>query len=124
MSLRSASRLTTQGTTLLVRFGDRELEYKYTNLDALLPAYAITVHRAQGSEYPAVVMPLTTDHFMMLRRNLLYTGITRGRRLVVLVGAQKALSMAVRNNEEASRFSGLAERLQDLVGRDNGARRE
>ncbi len=108
------TRLPRGSKSLRVRFGDRELEYPVADLDALLPAYAITVHRAQGSEYPAVVMPLTTQHFMMLRRNLLYTAITRGRRLVVLVGTHKALAMAVHNNEEANRFSGLAERLQDL----------
>jgi exodeoxyribonuclease V alpha subunit len=107
-------RLPRGSKSLRVRFGNRELEYPVAGLDALIPAYAITVHRAQGSEYPAVVMPLTTEHFMMLRRNLLYTGITRGQRLVVLVGSQKALAMAVRNNEEAKRFSGLAERLRDL----------
>jgi exodeoxyribonuclease V alpha subunit len=108
------TRLPRGAKSLWVRFGDRELEYPVADLDALMPAYAITVHRAQGSEYPAIVMPLTTEHFMMLRRNLLYTGITRGQRLVVLVGSQKAMAMAVRNNEEACRFSGLAERLRDL----------
>jgi exodeoxyribonuclease V alpha subunit len=108
------TRLPRGSKSLRVRFGNRELEYPVADLDALLPAYAITVHRAQGSEYPAVVMPLTTQHFMMLRRNLLYTAITRGRRLVVLVGTHKALAMAVDNNEEANRFSGLAERLKDL----------
>jgi len=114
------TRLPRDGKSLRVRFGDRDLEYPVASLDALMPAYAITVHRAQGSEYPAVVMPLTTQHFMMLRRNLLYTAITRGRRLVVLVGTHKALAMAVHNNEEASRFAGLAERLKDLP-RSRGA---
>ncbi len=109
------TRLPRGGGDMRVRFGNRELEYPITGLDALIPAYAITVHRAQGSEYPAVLMPLTTEHFMMLRRNLLYTGITRGQRLVVLVGSHKALAMAVRNNEEARRFSGLGERLRGLL---------
>jgi exodeoxyribonuclease V alpha subunit len=107
-------RLPRGSKSLRIRFGNRELEYPVAGLDALIPAYAITVHRAQGSEYPAVLMPLTTEHFIMLRRNLLYTAITRGQRLVVLVGSQKALAMAVNNNEEARRFSGLAERLRDL----------
>jgi len=108
------TRLPGSDKVMRVRFGHRELEYPVADLDALMPAYAITVHRAQGSEYPAVVMPLTTQHFMMLRRNLLYTAITRGRQLVVLVGSRKALAMAVDNNEEAGRFSGLVERLKDL----------
>ena len=101
------------GSGMLVRFGPRTLEYPFSELDSLVPAYAITVHRSQGSEYPAVVMPLATDHYLMLRRNLLYTAITRGRRLVVLVGSPKALGMAVRNNEEANRNSALAARLRE-----------
>ncbi len=97
---------------LLVRFGERTLTYAAGELDQLVPGYAISVHRAQGSEYPAVVIPLTTEHFMMLRRNLLYTAVTRGRRLVVLVGSAKALQMAVDNAEALRRNSGLAERLR------------
>ena len=103
---------------MLVRFGPRVVEYPFADLDALVPGYAITVHRAQGSEYPVVVIPLATDHYMMLRRNLLYTGITRARKLVVLVGAARALRMAVDNHEEAFRFSGLATRLR--AGRSGG----
>ena len=102
------------GSAMLVRFGSRTLEYPFSELDSLVPAYAITVHRSQGSEYPAVVMPLATDHYMMLRRNLLYTAMTRGRRLVVLVGSKKALGMAVRNNEESNRNSALSARLRGL----------
>lgn len=102
---------------LWVRFGDgagnsRELEYRFGDLDNLVPAYAISVHRSQGSEYPAVVIPLATEHFMMLRRNLLYTAITRGKRLVVLVGSRRALEMAVSNHQAAQRHSALAERLR------------
>lgn len=97
---------------LTIKFGNREVRYPFADIDELAPAYAITVHRSQGSEYPAVVIPLATDHYMMLRRNLLYTAITRGSRLVVLVGAKKALEMAVRNNDEMRRNSGLAGRLR------------
>jgi exodeoxyribonuclease V alpha subunit len=104
-------RLDPGGARLAVRFGDRVVEYAFGELDQLVPAYAISVHRSQGSEYPAVVMPLTTEHYMMLRRNLLYTAITRARRLMVLVGSSKALAMAVRNTQESRRYSGLAERL-------------
>ncbi|MCA8954737.1 MAG: ATP-binding domain-containing protein, partial [Planctomycetes bacterium] len=98
-----------------VRFGERVIRYPSSDLDALVPAYAITVHRAQGSEYPAVVVPLTTDHYVMLRRNLLYTAITRGRSLVVLVGPARALEMAVQNHAQNDRHSGLAARLRARV---------
>jgi exodeoxyribonuclease V alpha subunit len=96
---------------LHVRFDQRELEYPFADLDQLVPGYAITVHRAQGSEYPAVVVPLVTEHYVMLRRNLLYTAVTRARRLCVLVGPAKALALAVRNADEARRHTGLAARL-------------
>jgi len=74
-------------------------------------AYATTVHKSQGSEYPAVVLPLTTQHFPMLKRNLVYTGVTRGKRLVVVVGQMKALAMAVRGGEAGRRWSKLKEWL-------------
>ena len=72
----------------------------------------ITIHKSQGSEFPAVVLPLAMQHYMLLQRNLIYTGITRGRQLVVLIGQRKALVHAVRNNRVAQRFSGLPLRLQ------------
>lgn len=97
---------------LLVRFGERTLSYTAGELDQLVAGYAISVHRSQGSEYPAVVVPLATDHFVMLQRNLLYTAVTRGRRLVVLVGAARALKMAIDNADSLRRHSALAERLR------------
>ncbi len=99
--------------TLQVTFGKRTLEYRFEDLDQLVPAYAITVHRAQGSEYPAVIVPISTEHFLMLRRNLLYTAMTRGRRVVVVVGSRRALELAVKNADENQRFSGLMERLRE-----------
>ncbi|MBX3465167.1 MAG: ATP-dependent RecD-like DNA helicase [Planctomycetes bacterium] len=107
--------------TALVRFPDREHRYRFEELADLLPAYAISVHRSQGSEYPAVVVPVVTDHFLMLRRSVLYTAITRARKLVVLVGSRKALEMAVRNTGESHRHSALAQRLQDLLRADHTA---
>ena len=98
--------------TLLVRFDDRDIDYGLDEIDQLTLAYAATVHKSQGSEYPAVVIPVHTQHYMMLQRNLLYTAVTRGKRLVVLIGSRKALGMAVRNAEIALRCSGLAERLR------------
>ncbi|MEO6594111.1 MAG: ATP-dependent RecD-like DNA helicase [Planctomycetota bacterium] len=108
----------TGGAKAFVRFPDREHEYRFEELGVLVPAHAITVHRSQGSEYPAVVLPLTTDHFLMLRRSLLYTAITRGKRLVVIVGSRKALEMAVRNDDDGQRHSALRERLKDLLRGD------
>jgi exodeoxyribonuclease V alpha subunit len=93
------------------REGDREVEYDSDELDELALAYAATVHKSQGSEYAAVVVPVHTQHFVMLQRNLLYTAVTRGKRLVVLVGSRKALGIAVRNADVALRCSGLAHRL-------------
>jgi exodeoxyribonuclease V alpha subunit len=97
---------------VVVEFDQREASYDFGELDELAPAYAITVHKSQGSEFPAVVMPLAMQHYMLLQRNLVYTGVTRGRRLVVLVGERKALSVAVRNNRTARRWSGLLQRLR------------
>ncbi|HET6285031.1 MAG TPA: ATP-dependent RecD-like DNA helicase [Polyangia bacterium] len=97
---------------LAVRFEDREVAYDLDEIDQLTLAYATTVHKSQGSEYPAVVIPVHTQHYVMLQRNLLYTAVTRGKRLVVLVGSRKALGMAVRNAEIALRCSGLAGRLR------------
>ena len=92
---------------LTVSFEEREVEYGFGELDELVLAYATTIHKAQGSEYPVVVIPLMTQHYAMLARNLLYTGVTRGKRLVVLVGSRKALGMAVRNAGARRRWSKL-----------------
>ncbi len=97
---------------LRVRFQDRVLEYEFSELDELVLAYAMSVHKSQGAEFRAVVMPLTTQHYMMLQRNLLYTAITRARELVVLVGTKQALGMAVRNNRVAERHTTLSQRIR------------
>lgn len=91
----------------------RAVVYDFLELDELVHAYAISIHKSQGSEFPAVVIPILTSHYMLLQRNLLYTAVTRAKRLVVLVGQPKAIAMAVRNNKVAERFTGLAERLTD-----------
>ena len=97
---------------LTARFEGRDLVYGFGELDAaLVPAYAATVHKSQGSEYPAVVIPVLTQHYAMLKRNLLYTGVTRGKRLVVLVGQKKAVAIAVRNASGRRRWSKLDEWL-------------
>lgn len=91
---------------------DEEIEYDFAELDELAHAYAMTIHRSQGSEYPAVVIPLTTSAWMMLRRNLLYTGITRAQKLVVLVGSRRAIAAAVRTAGAGGRHTALAHRLE------------
>ncbi|WP_052512110.1 SF1B family DNA helicase RecD2, partial [Acidomonas methanolica] len=98
---------------LTVSFDGREVVYGFGELDELVLAYATTIHKSQGSEYPAVVIPLVTQHYAMLARNLLYTGVTRGRKLVVLVGQKKALAIAVRNQGGRRRWSKLKEWLAD-----------
>lgn len=94
---------------LEVEFDSRRVEYGFGELDTLVPAYATTIHKSQGSEYPAVVIPLMTKHFVMLQRNLLYTGITRGKQLVVLVGQREAVNRAVHTVSQSRRWSKLRE---------------
>ena len=94
-----------------IRFDQRDVVYDFGELDEISLAYAITIHKSQGSEFPAVVTPLATQQYLLLQRNLIYTGITRGKKLVVLIGQRKALAIAVRNNKTENRFSGLLARL-------------
>ncbi|MDR3554698.1 MAG: ATP-dependent RecD-like DNA helicase [Syntrophobacteraceae bacterium] len=100
-----------EGGHLQVEFDGRSIRYDFSELDELVLAYAISIHKSQGSEYPAVIFPLLTQHFVMLQRNLLYTAVTRAKKLVVLVGSKKALAIALANNSMQSRFSLLKERL-------------
>jgi exodeoxyribonuclease V alpha subunit len=104
-------RMNSDERELTIRFEEREVPYDLNELDEVSLAYAITIHKSQGSEFPAVVVPLAMQHYLLLQRNLVYTGITRGRRLVVLVGQRKALATAIRNDRAAERFSGLYDRL-------------
>ncbi len=107
------SRIDMEEGELAVDFDGREVTYGFGELDELMLAYATTIHKSQGSEYPAVVIPLTTQHYPMLQRNLVYTGVTRGKRLVVLVGQQKALAIAVKGSRARRRWSKLREWLID-----------
>ena len=102
-----------------VEFDGRAVTYDYSDLDELVLAYACSIHKSQGSEYPCVVIPVHTQHYVMLQRNLLYTAITRGKRLVVLVGSKRALAIAVKNNSIEERCTMLAERLRGRSS-DNG----
>jgi exodeoxyribonuclease V alpha subunit len=101
---------------VLIRFDGRQVSYDFSDLDQVALAYAITIHKSQGSEFPAVVIPLAMQQYMLLQRNLIYTGITRGKKMVVLIGQRKALSAAVRNNQTSHRFSGLLARLKAGAG--------
>ncbi len=96
-----------------VVFDQREIVYDYSELDEIMLAYAISVHKSQGSEYPAVILPLVTQHFLLLQRNLIYTAVTRGKKLVVLVGSRKALAMGIKNDRTKRRYTQLWRRLQE-----------
>ena len=98
---------------LYVRFEQSHIHYKSNELDQLTLAYAITVHKSQGSEYSAVIMPITTHHYMMLQRNLLYTAITRGKQLVVLIGTSAAVRIAVQNQGTLNRYTGLLNQFSE-----------
>jgi len=102
---------------LTASFDGRIVTYSFGELDTLVPAYAATIHKSQGSEYPAVVIPVMTQHYTMLQRNLLYTGVTRGKRLVVLVGQKKAVAIAVKNVSGRRRWSKLNEWLQPTTSK-------
>jgi exodeoxyribonuclease V alpha subunit len=105
------SRIDTSDQQVVIRFEDQAVTYAFSELDEIILAYAISVHKSQGSEYPAVIIPVTTQHFLLLQRNLMYTAVTRGRRLVVMVGTRKALAIAVGNAQPQRRYTRLRHRL-------------
>ncbi len=109
------SRIDTANQTMAVRIDGRSVVYDWLELDELVHAFAVSVHKSQGSEYTAVVMPILTQHYLLLQRNLLYTAITRARELVVLVGTRKAMWIAVKNDQVSERHSGLSIRLREQV---------
>jgi exodeoxyribonuclease V alpha subunit len=96
---------------LVVHFDGRNVNYDFTDLDEVVLAYAISIHKSQGSEYPAVVIPVLTQHYILLQRNLIYTAVTRGQKLVVMVGTRKALMIAVKNDKTQKRYTHLQHRL-------------
>jgi len=96
---------------VIVTIDNRQVTYDYGELDELVHAYAVSVHKSQGSEYPAVIIPILTQHYVLLQRNLIYTGVTRGKKLVVLVGSRRALTIAVKNNKTRRRYTLLKQRL-------------
>ena len=108
----SIASINSEDQEVTIEYDGRIIAYDFTELDEVMLAYAVSVHKSQGSEYPAVVMPLLTQHYLLLQRNLLYTAITRGRHLVVIVGTKKALAIAIRNNKPLKRHTMLRQRLQ------------
>jgi len=95
-----------------ISFDGRNVPYDFTDLDEIVLAYAVSVHKSQGSEYPAIILPLLTQHYMLLQRNLIYTAVTRGKRLVILIGTRKALAIGVKNDKTRKRYTFLKQRLR------------
>jgi len=114
-------RIDEEEAALVAEFDGREVVYPFGELDTLVLAYATTIHKSQGSEYPAVVIPVVTQHYAMLARNLLYTGVTRGKSLVVLIGQRKAIGIAVRGGQMRPRWTKLREWLERTRRRDSTA---
>ena len=105
----------TEGQEVTIVFDGRHVVYDYTDLDEIVLAYAVSVHKSQGSEYPVIVIPILTQHYMLLQRNLLYTAVTRGKKLVVIVGTKKAMAIAVKNNKTEKRYTYLRYRLAESI---------
>jgi exodeoxyribonuclease V alpha subunit len=104
-------RIDLEDQEVMISFDGREVPYGYGDLDEIVLAYAVSVHKSQGSEYPAVIIPVLTQHYLLLQRNLIYTAVTRGRKLVVMVGTRKALTIGVRNDKTQKRYTYLKQRL-------------
>ena len=96
---------------LAISFDGREVTLDFSDLDEVVLAYAVSVHKSQGSEFPAVIIPILTQHYILLQRNLIYTAVTRGQKLVVMVGTRKALAIGVNNDKTKKRFTYLSDRL-------------
>lgn len=105
----------TENQTVLISFDQRNVLYDFSELNEIILAYAISVHKSQGSEYPAVVLPILTQHYILLQRNLIYTAVTRGKHLVVVVGTRKALHMGINNNKTMKRYTYLEKRLSNFM---------
>jgi exodeoxyribonuclease V alpha subunit len=108
------SEIDEENQEIAVSFDSRPIKYEFTDIDELTLAYSCSIHKSQGSEFPVIVMPVMTTHYIMLQRNLIYTGITRGKKLVVIVGTKKALAIAVRNNKPVNRHTLLSHRIRNI----------
>jgi len=105
------TRIDSESHEVTISLDGRDVLYDYTDLDEVVPAYAVSVHKSQGSEYPAVIIPILPQHYVLLQRNLIYTAVTRGRKLVVLVGTRKALAIGIKNDKTQKRYTYLKYRL-------------
>jgi len=105
------TRINLDDQQIIITFDGRDVEYDFSDLDEIVLAYAVSVHKSQGSEYLAIIIPVLTQHYMLLQRNLIYTAVTRGRKLVVMVGTKKALAIGVKNNKTQQRYTRLMDRL-------------
>ncbi|MDD2619197.1 MAG: ATP-dependent RecD-like DNA helicase [Syntrophomonadaceae bacterium] len=114
------STIDVENQQLEINYDGRRVSYDFAQLDEIQLSYATSIHKAQGSEYPAVIMPILIQHYLLLQRNLVYTGVTRAKRLVILIGSKKALAMAINNNKTNKRFTRLRERLQTEVNKHRG----
>ena len=118
--MRKGAEIPIEEETVVVQIDERLITYPKAKTGSLKLAYATTIHKSQGSEYPAVILPIAMQHFVMLQRNLLYTGITRAREMVVLVGGKKALALAVKNADTAARHTHLSHRLRRALPAPEG----
>ncbi len=105
------SKIDFEDQKLIILYNKREVEYGFMELDEIIHAYAVSIHKSQGSEYPVVIIPMVTQHYILLQRNLIYTAVTRGKKLVIIVGTKKALAMAINKIKSETRFTGLKRRL-------------
>jgi len=106
-------RIDLEAQEVVIDFDGKQVAYDYSDLDEVVPAYAISIHKSQGSEYPAVVIPILLQHYVLLQRNLIYTAVTRGKKMVVMVGSQKALAMGIGNDKTKKRYTYLRYRLAE-----------
>jgi len=109
------ARIDTENHEVRIAFDGRVVAYEFSELDDIVLAYAVSVHKSQGSEYPCVIIPLLTQHYVLLQRNLIYTAVTRGKRMVILVGSKKAVAIAVKNDKTQKRYTGLQDRLKGAL---------
>jgi exodeoxyribonuclease V alpha subunit len=106
------SKIDTETNTVEVEFDERIVHYEFSDLDELVLAYAVSIHKSQGTEYPAIIMPVHTTHYVMLQRNLIYTGLTRAKKLAIFVGTKRALAIGVKNDKTQKRFTGIETKLR------------
>jgi len=113
--LGTITRIDLEEQEVVVQFAEREVRYDYADLSELALAWAVTVHKSQGSEFPVVIFPVFMQHYLLLSRNLLYTGLTRAKQLAILVGTTKAIGLATKRVLDRQRYTALAERLKSLA---------